>query len=257
MLLHNFLYTPLEQFSIIDSDLFSYQVFIFISNYDISFFGQIIILICFLSLFIDSFIINNNMIIKTVSTIILFCYSLAQKSLGKININFFLILLTIVFFITFNNVFGMITYNVTPTAQLILTFFIAAWFIHYINNASIILHGSKFFSLFFPSGSPLALSFLIVPIELVSYFFRKISLSVRLFANMMAGHTLLKVIVGFIYTYIMEFGISSTFILANLPLIAIPLLIALTALEFGVALIQGYVFLSLVAMYAADAKDLH
>ena len=105
--------------------------------------------------------------------------------------------------------------------------------------------------------SPLSLAFLIVPIEFISYFFKKISLSVRLFANMMAGHTLLKVIVGFVQVYFLTFNVtvifnaSLTFGLINL------ILVTLVALEMGVALIQGYVFASLASMYSLDAKNLH
>jgi F-type H+-transporting ATPase subunit a len=274
----NSLTTPLEQFAILDSleliDLlqskligyesnyislpsFSYQTSIFFSNYDFSFLQQIISITLILAVFLDYFLVSNSIVISTFNNIVLFCHDLTLKQLGKTNINFIFILLTIAFFITSSNVFGMITYTLTPTSQLSLTFFIAAWFIHYINFSSIILHNAKFFSLFFPTGSPLALSFLIVPIETISYFFRKISLSVRLFANMMAGHTLLKVIVGFIYSYLLTFEVFVLFISVSSLLLINPLLIALTSLELGVAFIQGYVFLSLSSMYATDAKDLH
>jgi F-type H+-transporting ATPase subunit a len=270
--------TPLEQFAILDSfeviDLiqtklaffegnsylllpFNYHTSIFLSNYDFSFLQQIISITLIICVFLDYLLVSNSLIISSFNNVILFCHDLTLKQLGKININFVFILLTIAFFITSSNVFGMITYTLTPTSQLSLTFFIAAWFIHYINISSIILHNAKFFSLFFPTGSPLALSLLIVPIETISYFFRKISLSVRLFANMMAGHTLLKVIIGFIYSYLLTFEIFVIFISLSSLLLINPLLIALTSLELGVAFIQGYVFLSLSSMYATDAKDLH
>jgi F-type H+-transporting ATPase subunit a len=98
-----------------------------------------------------------------------------------------------------------------------------------------------------PAGCPLPLIFLLIPIEFISYTFRLVSLSVRLFANMMAGHTLLKVIVGFSWSMIL---MGDFFLLANLFPMAI--LFILTFLELGVALIQAYVFTILTCMYLKD-----
>jgi len=108
------------------------------------------------------------------------------------------------------------------------------------------------FSLFLPSGTSLALSFLLVPIELISYIFKPISLSIRLFANMMAGHTLLKVIAGFAYTMMVLSGIL--FFVHYVPLL---ILIPLFLLELGVSLIQAFVFSVLVCIYLNDAINLH
>lgn len=104
-----------------------------------------------------------------------------------------------------------------------------------------------FFSLFMPTGCPLPLMFLLIPIEFVSYSFRLVSLSVRLFANMMAGHTLLKVIVGFSFSMIL---MGDSMVIINLFPIA--LLFILTFLEVGVALIQAYIFTILTCIYLKD-----
>lgn len=159
----------------------------------------------------------------------------------------------IFFFLLITNLQGMIPFSYTLTAHLINTFCIALgvfvyiiYLIFYFNDKN------HFLSLFLPSGTPLGLSFLLIPIELVSYFFRVISLSVRLFANMMAGHTLLKVILGFVWTIA---AAGETFYLINL----IPLLILmiLTVLELGVAMIQAYIFSILTCIYLKDAFEGH
>ena len=114
-------------------------------------------------------------------------------------------------------------------------------------------HGiSYFFSLFMPAGCPLPLLFLLIPIEFISYSFRLVSLSVRLFANMMAGHTLLKVIVGFSFSMIL---MGDSMLLVNLFPIAV--LFVLTFLEVGVALIQSYIFTILTCIYLKDIFTAH
>jgi ATP synthase subunit 6 len=110
----------------------------------------------------------------------------------------------------------------------------------------------NFFSLFLPGGTSIGFAFLLVPIEFVSYFFKPISLSVRLFANMMAGHALLKVIAGFGFILMGKTGIF--FILQYVPLL---ILIPLFFLELAVAIIQAFVFCILICIYLNDAINLH
>ena len=114
------------------------------------------------------------------------------------------------------------------------------------------LHGTKIFLLFLPSGTTFALAFLLVPIELISYIFKPISLSIRLFANMMAGHTLLKVIAGFAYVLLGATGLL--FLIHYVPLL---LLIPLIGLELVVSLIQSFVFSILVCIYLNESVNLH
>jgi len=113
-------------------------------------------------------------------------------------------------------------------------------------------HGIKMLGLFLPPGSDLGLAPLLVPIEFISYIFRLFSLAVRLFANMMAGHTLLKVIAGFAWS--MMAGGTILFISHFIPLIV---LVVLIGLELGVALIQAYVFTILTCIYLNEAVNLH
>jgi len=156
-------------------------------------------------------------------------------------------------FVLTNNLMGMLPYSDTGTSSLILTFWVAFAVFGSLLFIMIRKHGiNYFFSLFLPSGSPLALMFLLIPIEFISYSFRIVSLSVRLFANMMAGHTLLKVIVGFSWSMIL---MGDVFLLANLFPVAI--LFILTFLEIGVAVIQAYVFTILTCMYWKDVFVAH
>jgi ATP synthase subunit 6 len=150
------------------------------------------------------------------------------------------------------NVFGMIPYNFTATSHLITTFSLAFVTFLIINIIGVTKHKSAIFGLFLPSGAPFMLIPLLIPIEFISYVFRVISLSVRLFANMMAGHTLLKVIAGFAWTMFNKGGIFT--FLHLIPLFIVFLLIGL---ELGVALIQAYVFTILSCIYLSDVISLH
>lgn len=150
------------------------------------------------------------------------------------------------------NVFGMVPYNFTATSHLITTFSLAFITFFIINLVGISKHKLGIFGLFLPSGAPFMLIPLLIPIEFISYVFRVISLSVRLFANMMAGHTLLKVIAGFAWTMLTNGGVFT--FLHLVPLLIVFLLIGL---ELGVALIQAYVFTILSCIYLSDVISLH
>jgi ATP synthase subunit 6 len=151
-------------------------------------------------------------------------------------------------FVLTNNLMGMLPYSDTGTSSLMLTFWVALAIFGSLLTLMLRKHGiNYFFNLFMPAGCPLPLIFLLIPIEFISYSFRLVSLSVRLFANMMAGHTLLKVIVGFSWSMIL---MGDFFLLANLFPMAI--LFILTFLELGVAMIQAYVFTILTCMYLKD-----
>lgn len=166
---------------------------------------------------------------------------------------YFPYLFSLFFFILLSNLIGLIPYSFTITSQLIVTFSLAFFLFLGINIICVRIHKIFFFSLFLPAGSSIILAFVLVPIEIVSYFVRPISLSVRLFANMMAGHTLLKVIAGFAWS-MMSCGKNSLLIMHFIPLL---ILVVVMGLEFGVALIQAYVFTILTCIYLNDAINLH
>jgi len=156
------------------------------------------------------------------------------------------------FFLLSSNLLGLIPYSFTTTSHIAVTLGLALSTFFGINLIGIKKHKLNFFSILLPPGTSVALSFLLVPIELISFIFKPISLSIRLFANMMAGHTLLKVIAGFGYTLMSASG--SLFLLHIFPLL---LLVPLFFLELGVAIIQSFVFSILICIYINDALNLH
>ena len=179
-------------------------------------------------------------------------------NLVKDNINgsrgqrFFPIIFTLFTFIAGMNLIGLIPYSYTVTSHFIVTLSLSLTVFIGINIICIRTHKLEFFSLFLPAGTSFALAFLLVPVELISYIFKPLSLAIRLFCNMMAGHTLLKVFAGFSWSLMHFSGVL--FFLQAIPLL---ILIPLYGLEFGVALIQAFVFSLLTCIYLNDAVNLH
>jgi len=159
---------------------------------------------------------------------------------------YFAFIFSIFMFVLFCNMLGMIPYTFTVTSHIIVTFMLAAFIFIGVTIIGFIKHGLGYLKLFVPSGVPVVLLPLIVVIEIISYLSRPISLSVRLFANMMAGHTMMKVFGGFV--------ISLGIIGGWLPL---SFSVALTGLEILVAFLQAYVFAILTCIYLNDALNLH
>jgi len=160
--------------------------------------------------------------------------------------SFFPFIFTLFMFVLFANMVGMLPYSFTVTSHIIVTFALAAIVFIGVTILGFIKHGLKYLGLFVPKGVPVILLPLIVIIEIISYLSRPVSLSVRLFANMMAGHTMLKVFGGFV--------ISLGLLGGWLPL---SFSVALTGLEILVAFLQAYVFAILTCIYLNDALNLH
>ena len=159
---------------------------------------------------------------------------------------YFAFIFSLFMFVLFCNMFGMIPYTFTVTSHIIVTFILASFIFIGVTVIGFIKHGFGYLKLFVPSGVPAVLLPLIVVIEIISYLSRPISLSVRLFANMMAGHTMMKVFGGFV--------ISLGLVGGWLPL---SFSVALTGLEILVAFLQAYVFAILTCIYLNDALNLH
>ena len=165
---------------------------------------------------------------------------------------FFPFVFTLFMFVLFGNMLGLAPYAFTYTSHISLTFALAMLVFVLITAVALALHGTKFFGYFFPEGAPLWLAPIIIPVEVVSYISRPISLSIRLFANMVAGHVMLKVFATFV---VMLGGLGAVG-----PFIAImPLAInvALVGFEVLVAFLQAYVFAILTCIYLHDAVHLH
>ena len=159
---------------------------------------------------------------------------------------FFPFIFTLFMFVLFCNMVGMLPYSFTVTSHIIVTFALAATVFIGVTIIGFLKHGIKYLELFVPKGVPFVLLPLIVIIDIISYLSRPVSLSVRLFANMMAGHTMLKVFGGFV--------ISLGLLGGWLPL---GFSVALTGLEILVAFLQAYVFAILTCIYLNDALNLH
>jgi len=158
---------------------------------------------------------------------------------------YFPFVFTLFMFVLFSNLLGLIPYSYTVTSQIIVTFALAAAVFIGVTIIGIAKHGAHFLRLFVPEGVPIILLLLLVPIELLSYFIRPFTLSIRLFANMLAGHTMLAIFGGFA---------ASVGLLAILP---VALDVAIFALEVLVAALQAYVFAILTCLYLRDALHLH
>nr|YP_010372557.1 ATP synthase F0 subunit 6 [Myagropsis myagroides]UPE50194.1 ATP synthase F0 subunit 6 [Myagropsis myagroides] len=178
--------------------------------------------------------------------------SLIWDSIGPYGQKYFPFIFMIFSFILISNVSGLVPYSFTITSHLIQTMVLALGVFIGVVIICASTHGFHMLSLFLPGGTSLPLAFLLVPIEIVSYVFKPLSLAVRLFANMMAGHTLLKVIAGFAWAMM---GSGGLLLIAHVvPLLV---LIILFGLELAVALIQAYVFTILSCIYINDAIVLH
>jgi len=176
-----------------------------------------------------------------------FVANTVRSSAGEEGMRFMPLVFSLFMFILILNLFGMVPYGFTVTSHIIITFALAAVVIGTVIVYGFMKHGTHFLGLFVPSGVPAWLLPLMVAIEVISFVSRPISLSVRLFANMLAGHIALKIFAGFVAT-LLTAGFWS--ILAPLPL---ALTVALTALEVLVAVLQAYVFATLTSIYLNDA----
>ncbi|WP_455475082.1 F0F1 ATP synthase subunit A [Bartonella sp. B30(2025)] len=177
-----------------------------------------------------------------------FVASMLRESSGIQGMQFFPLVFSLFTFILVANFIGLFPYFYTVTSQIMITFSLAMLVILTVIVYGFYKHGVAFLKLFVPSGVPVVVLPLVTVIEVISFFSRPISLSLRLFANMLAGHITLKVFAGFVVSMIGAgiMGIGGSI----LPLI---MTVAITALEFLVAFLQAYVFTVLTCMYLNDA----
>ena len=181
-----------------------------------------------------------------------FVADMVRSNVGNEGRRYFPFIFSIFVFVLFTNMLGLIPYSYTVTSQIVVTFAMAATIFIGVTLVGLIKHGFHFFSFFVPAGAPKPLIPFLIVIEVISYFVRPVSLSVRLFANMLAGHTMLKVFAGLAVMLTSAGGVFMG--ISVLPLLAI---IGLTGLEILVAALQAYVFTILTCMYLNDALHLH
>jgi F-type H+-transporting ATPase subunit a len=174
-----------------------------------------------------------------------FVAGMLRDNAGKEAMRFFPWIFTLFTFILAGNLLGLIPGAFTFTSHIIVTFFMAVCVFVGVTVLGFVLHGPRFLGFFVPSGAPVVILPLLVPIEIISYCVRPFSLSIRLFVNMMAGHTMLKVFAGFVVA-LGVFGVA--------PLLVI---VALFGFEIAVGLLQAYVFTVLTCLYLHDAIHMH
>ena len=239
-------HSPLSQFeihSIVDLN---------VAGQNISFTNSsvaMVITVTFITLFLTLTVNKKSLVpsrMQIVSeSIYSFIAQLLQDTVGEDGKKYFPFVFSLFVFVLIGNMVGMIPYNFTFTSHIIVTFALAAVIFIGVTIIALIKHKMHFFSFFVIPGLPFYMLPLLIPIEIISYLSRPISLSVRLFANMLAGHTLLKVFAGFV----VSMGIAGV-----LPLVFI---VALTGLEILIAFLQAYVFAILTCLYINDALHLH
>ena len=247
-------YSPLEQFNIITLIPFHF------GNYYFSFTNSALFMLLATGLFLGlfSFVsVGGGFLVPTrwqsvLEMIYEFVLNLVEEQIGKEGRKFFPFIFSTFSFLLCCNLIGMIPYSFTTTSHFIITFGLSVSIFIGVTIVGFQKHGLHFFSFLLPPGAPLALAPFLVVLELVSYCFRAISLGVRLFANMMAGHTLVKILSGFSWTMMSVGGIMYV-----ASLIPFGVVFALTFLEVGVACLQAYVFTILTCIYLNDAIHLH
>jgi F-type H+-transporting ATPase subunit a len=238
---------PMEQFEIrkiVDLDLF---------GHDISFTNSSLMMVVALVL-ISGFMIfamNGRSLVPTriqsmAEIVYEYVAGMVKENLGEDGMRFFPWVFSIFIFILVLNLVGLIPGNFTVTSHIIVTFALAAMVWLVATFIGFWTHGLGYLKLFVPSGVPIWLMPVIIPIELISYFIRPISHSVRLFANMMAGHTMLEVFAGFAVMLPWWGKIAPA-----------GFMVAFTGLEFLVAFLQALIFTVLTCIYLNDAVNMH
>ncbi|WP_114374084.1 F0F1 ATP synthase subunit A [Elioraea thermophila] len=181
-----------------------------------------------------------------------FVAGMVKEQVGKEGMKYFPFVFTLFMFILFGNMLGMLPYAFTFTSHIAVTVTLALIVFILVTAVAIAIHGAKFFGYFFPEGAPVALAPIIIPVEIISYLSRVVSLSVRLFANMVAGHVMLKVFATFV---VLLGGLGSLGLVGAAAPLALN--VALVGFEFLVAFLQAYVFAILTCIYLHDAVHLH
>jgi F-type H+-transporting ATPase subunit a len=178
--------------------------------------------------------------------------TMVREQIGSHNEIYLPFIYSLFFFILFGNLISNVPYSFAVTASGIVALGLSFSIFIAVTTLALSIHGIKFFAFFIPAGTPLVLVPFLVLVELVSYLARSVSLGVRLFANLVAGHTLLKILSTYLYKLF-----SGSLIIAIITLIPFAIFLALIGLEIVVSLIQAFVFTLLVCSYLKDAIELH
>lgn len=244
--------SPMEQFEV------KPLIPIHVGGYDISFTNQalwMVIVVVSLSLFLTLAVRKGRIVPTRMQSLAElsheFVAGMINMTAGPAGLKYFPLIFSIFMFVLFCNGFGLLPVAFTVTSQIAITFALTVIVILTVIVTGFWRHGLGFFKLFVPKA-PLAIVLFLVPLEIISFCARPMSLSMRLFANMLAGHTMLKVMAGFVVALGSAGGLYT--VLAAAPQL---LIVGLTALEFLVAFLQAYVFAILSCIYLSEALHLH
>jgi F-type H+-transporting ATPase subunit a len=238
--------SPLEQFEV-------YSVLPFLSN-NIIFLILVVLTVVFFGYMIT---MQKQFLVKSAFSVLKLLFqeqllTLVARNLGAAGQRYYPILSVLFLFLLALNLIGLVPYTFTVTSHIVATFTLSFTFFVGTNLVAIKNKKLEYFGLFLPSGAPIAIIPFLIAIELISYFARVFSLAIRLFANMMAGHSLLKILIGFVYAILVFDTIG--LLACVLPFL---LVFVITFLEAGVALIQAYVFVVLMCVYIKDFYGKH
>lgn len=239
---------PLEQFDvIIINNLYK--------NFAVTNFGLMMLFNFILVLFLFynfKNVFNLNSIEFVIKFLFVFIKDVLKDNMSIKKYSFIFLFYFVFLFILVSNLIGMTPYSITITSHLIFTLFYSLAFFIGTNVIGILYHKEKYFVLFLPEGVPIFIIPLLIIIEYVSYFSRILSLSIRLFANMMAGHILMKILISFVWNI---FSAGSIWLF--LSFLPFGIIFCVTGLEFVIAFLQAYVFIVLLSIYLNDVINVH
>ena len=251
-----FINSPLEQFEVTNLIGFNAPIFGYI-NLTLTNLGLYCLILFILAIGLHYAANNNSSLLPNKWSIALessyaSIQSIVREQIGSANELYFPFIYSLFFFILIGNLLGNVPYSFAVTSSVIVALGLSFTILIGVTFLGLYIHKIKFFSYFIPSGTPLALVPLLVLIELVSYLARAFSLGIRLFANIVAGHTLLKILSTFLYQMF-----SASLVMFIVTLIPFAFFLSLVGLELAVSFIQSYVFVLLTCSYIKDAIDLH
>jgi len=242
---------PLEQFEV------SKKIALEVAGYDVSFTNSslwMVIVVATVFGMLTLFTKKRSLVPSRLQSIAEVLYEFIADMVidlaGPESKRYFPYIFTVFTFVLFGNLLGMLPYSFTITSHLTVTFTLALMGFLIITVIGFVHHGTKYLGLFMPGGAPLFLAPILIPIEMFAYFVRPFTLAIRLFANMLAGHIVLKIFAGFSVALATGFGVYAGF-----PVVIVN--IAMIGFELIVAALQAYIFTLLMCTYLNDAVHMH
>lgn len=243
--IHDTIYDPLEQFDVLALPLIGGGL----TNLSLLLGLNVLIMSIWFSNYSAQVATNYDFSLRAIYQLV---RSMVRENLYIAKQQYFTILFYLFFTLLLANLVGMVPYSFTVTSSFIVTFFLALTHFVGLNHIAIVKHGWNVMDLFLPAGAPLAIAPFLIFIEAVSYIARVFSLSIRLFANMLSGHALLKILIGFSWALITSGSVMA--ILAVFPWVIVT---AIMFLELLIAFLQAYVFTILISLYINDVLNMH